>query len=122
MPSSPEVHLHPGREIHRRIRWRQADIADIARAVSRWNVEAPAEGDRQMSEVSANALRNRVRLVGRSCRAGVLVAERDVRMNEIADRLYAVPSERCGSEKTPRLIGEPVGFAVAAAEEELQRL
>jgi len=43
-------------------------------------------------------------------------------MNEIADRLYAVPSERCGSEKTPRLIGEPVGFAVAAAEEELQRL
>lgn len=76
----------------------------------------------QVGEVSADALWCRVCLAGCSSGAGMLVAKCDVRVSKIADRLDAAPSERCWPENTPRFIGQPVGFAVAAAEQKLQRV
>ena len=74
-----------------------------------------------MGKVPANALRDRVCLVGNACRAEVFISERDVRVDEVADRLDAAPSERGGSENAPRLLGQ-AGLAVATSQQELQRL
>lgn len=46
-PLSAKIDLHPTGEVHRRVRRRMADIAHIARAVSRGNVEAATKRDRQ---------------------------------------------------------------------------
>ena len=50
-------------------------------------------------------------------RAGILVTEGDVAMNEVANRLHPLPSRRCLLKQLPRNIGKPVGLAVAAAEQ-----
>src|SRR5437660_12399868 len=41
-----EIDDEPGREIHRRIRYRHAAIAETPRAIPRQDVHAAAEGDR----------------------------------------------------------------------------
>ena len=48
MPGSTQVHLKPGAEIHRRGGRRHADIPQVTRAVPRRNVQAAAEGERQV--------------------------------------------------------------------------
>ena len=54
--------------------------------------------------------------------AGVLVAESDVAMDEIADRLDPRPARRRRLEQLPRRFGQPIGLAIAAAEQVDQRL
>ena len=49
-------HFEPGGEIHRRIDRRDADIAEIARAVARRDVHAAAQRDGQVRVVAAHAL------------------------------------------------------------------
>ena len=53
------------------------------------------------------------------CHARMLIAEADVPMNVVADRLNAAPPGRRLPEQVPRRFGQPVGFAIAAAEQEL---
>ena len=55
MPPAAEIDLHPGGEIHARPRFGLADLADVAGAVARRDVERPAEGDGEMGEVAADA-------------------------------------------------------------------
>ena len=50
-----EIDLEPGREIHRRVVRRHADVAEIAGAIARRDVHAAAERDREMREVAAHA-------------------------------------------------------------------
>src|SRR6478609_9692433 len=54
-PSAPEKDFEPGVEIHRRRVRRNADVAEIAVAIARGNVEAAAQGDCEMGEVPAHA-------------------------------------------------------------------
>src|SRR5580704_664256 len=56
VPGRPEVSLEPSREVHRRRVLRHADVAQIAGAIARRNVQAATEGDRQVGEVAADAL------------------------------------------------------------------
>ena len=58
----------------------------------------------------------------RAGHAGVLVAERDMSVNVVADCLNAPPSRRCLPKEIPRRLGKPIGFAVAAAQEEDKRV
>jgi len=51
---------------------------------------------------------------------GVLVAEADVVVHEVADGLHPRPAERRMSEEVPSLIGKAIGFTVAAAKQERQ--
>ena len=93
-PALAEINLHPSRKVHRRIRWRKTDIADIAGAIARGNVEAAAERDREVREVTADA---NALGIGLGCRAGgacVFIAENEVVMHEVADGLDPLPAER----------------------------
>ena len=54
--------------------------------------------------------------------SALLVVERDVAMDVVADRLNAVPARRRLPEEVPRRLRQPVGVAVPAAEQEDQRL
>lgn len=45
----------------------------------------------------------------------MLVSERDVVGDEIANRLDSCPTRRCLLKQLPCKIGKPVGFAVAVA-------
>ena len=70
-----------------------------------------------MGEVPAHAspLRECVRCRPRGI--GVRVAEADALVDEIADRLNALPPRRDAAEHAPRDIRQLVGLAIAAAEE-----
>ena len=55
-------------------------------------------------------------------RAGKLVTKLNVLMDEIANRLHACPARLRVPEQAPGLGGQQIGFAIAAAEQEDQRL
>jgi len=56
VPSVAEIGLEPGRKVHGRIGWRHADIAEIASAVTRRDIQTTAERDGQMGKVATHAL------------------------------------------------------------------
>src|SRR4029453_227479 len=122
VPASAEIGLEPAGEIHRAIGRRHADVAEIAGAIARRNVHAAAEGDSEVGVVAAHASALLVGLPRRLGGAGMLVAELNVVMDEIADRLDAPPT--CGrvAEQAPGDLGQAVGLAVATAEEKDDRL
>src|SRR3984893_3393802 len=94
VPGATEVGFEPGCEIHRRVRDRHADIAKITRAVSRRDVHAATEGDSEVSIVPADAGAIAVSLPGRPGGARVFIAEGNVLVNKIADRLDPAPAGR----------------------------
>ena len=118
----PEKRLEPGVEIHRRRVRRHADVAEISVAVARRNVHAAAERDRKMREIAAYADAFGVGFIGGARRTGALIAERDVAIDEIADRLHPRPARRRMAEMVPGDLAEFVGFDVAAADEIEQRV
>src|SRR3954470_2495845 len=122
VPPPPEKHLDPGREIHGCIGWRKPDVTDVPCAVAGRDIQAAAERKRQMGVVAADPALLGVGLSGRAGRARVLVAERDMVVNEVADRLHARPARPCRAEQPPGLVRQAIGFAVAAPEQKQQSL
>ena len=53
--AAAKINLEPRAEVHGRVLWRNADVAEIAGAIAGRNVNAAAERDRKMREVAANA-------------------------------------------------------------------
>src|SRR2546428_1701303 len=104
MPAASDIGLEPGGKIHRTVRRRDADIAEIARAVARRNVHAAAECDRQMRVVAAHTFAFLERLPRRSRRSGILVAEGDVAMDVVADGLDAAAAR---GAPLPQTQGDP---------------
>src|SRR6185295_5100923 len=92
IPASAEIGLEPAGKIHRTIGRRHADVAEIAGAVTGWNVHAAAQGDGEVGVVAADALALLVGLPRRPGGSGMLVAELNAVMNEITDRLDAPPA------------------------------
>src|SRR6266511_5122460 len=112
-----DVRLQQAGEIDWAIgRWR-ADFAEIAGAIARRNVHTAAEGDGEVRVVATHTLAFIEDLPGRHGRARVLVAEGDVAMDEIADRLDACPPRWRIFEEVPGHLGQALGLAVATAEE-----
>src|SRR5204862_4152546 len=107
-------------EIHRsRIRG-HTDISQIAGAISRRDIHAPAKRNSEVSKVAAHAP-----LLGKTsrsapCRIGVLISERDMPVNEITDRLHPSPAGRGAAKKLPCLIHHQVGLAIPAGKQEHQ--
>ena len=101
VPASPEIDLHPSSKVHWRMRGRNPDIAHIAGAISRGNVEAPAERDCEVGEIAANAAALRIGLRRCARGAGVFVAECEMAMHKIANGLDARPAELRMLKKTP---------------------
>src|SRR3569833_2276490 len=75
-----------------------------------------------MGEVAAHAPPVVEDLPGGLGGAGVLVTELDVIVHEVADRLHARPAEGSAAEQLPRRLRQAIRLAVAAAEQEHQRL
>ena len=122
VPAAAEIDFDPRRKIHGRVRWRKTDVGYVTGAIARRDVQAAAEGDRQMCVVATNAVALYVRFVGGSGGAGVLVAEGEVVVYEVADGLHPRPAERRMAEQTPSLIGKAIGLTVAATKQEQQGL
>jgi hypothetical protein len=75
-----------------------------------------------MRVIAAHADFFRVRFARGARGPRVLIAEHHVVVREVADRLHSRPTLGRIAEKLPRKIQHEVGFAVAAAEQKLQRL
>ena len=81
-----------------------------------------AEGDREMREVAAYAALFAIGLGGGAGRPRQPVVEGDVIVHEIADRLNARQAKRRVAEQPPRLVRQQVAFAIAAGQQEQQRI
>ena len=55
VPGAAKIGFEPAGKVHRRVRRRQADVAEIAGAIARRNVHAATQRDREMREVAADA-------------------------------------------------------------------
>src|SRR6202000_476409 len=119
-PSPTEEHLEPGAEVHGRRIARYSDVAQIARAIARRNIHAPAQRDRQMSKDATDA---DPFLMAFGCGAvapRVLITELNTVVDIVADRLHALPCALDIAEERPGEIAEFLGVAVAAAEKKDQ--
>jgi hypothetical protein len=120
VPLPTQKDLDPGSKILRRMRRRKADVADVAGTIASWDVEASAKSKRQMSVVATHAALFLKRLGSRTRRARVLVAEGDMVVHVVADRLHAGPAQRRCSEEAPSHVGETIRLAVPASQKEEQ--
>src|SRR5437868_4156392 len=97
-----EEGFEPCSEI-RRPMWRwHADIAQVAGAVARRDVHAPAEGDCEVCVVPADSGFVVKSFERRPCHACMFVTENDMAMNIVADRLNAAPSRWRLAKELPR--------------------
>ena len=89
----------------------------IAGAIARRNIHAAAERDGEVRVVATHTLAFIEDLPGRHRGARMLVAEGDVPMDEIADRLDARPPRWQLFKEVPGNVGQALGLAVTTAEE-----
>ena len=75
VPSAAEIDFDPRCKIHGRVRRRKADVGHVTGTIARRDVQAAAERDRQVCEVTTNAVALYVCFGRGSGGAGVLVAE-----------------------------------------------
>src|SRR4051812_19936428 len=112
MPSPPEIHLEPSAKIHRIWdRW-DADVPEVASAVAGSDVQAAAERDGKVREITADAAllsECTPRALGR---VGVLVPETDMVVHVVTDCLHPSPARRGVAEQRPRSLRQAVRLAV----------
>ena len=119
VPLVVEIHLKPAGEIHGVRVDGHADIAEVSGAVAGRDVGAAAQGQRQMGEIPTDADPFVEGFPGGAGVAGVVLPEADVLVHEVADGLDASPAFHV-AELRPGYLGQPVGLAVAAAQQEQQ--
>src|ERR1019366_218345 len=117
VPPSIKIGLEPAGEIHWTIgRW-HADVPEVAGAIARRNIHAATERNGEVREVATHTLTFIKDLPGRHRGARMLVAEGDVAMDEITDRLDARPPWWRLFEEVPGYVGQALGLAVTTTEE-----
>src|SRR5438270_220525 len=94
VPLAADIGFEPGCEIHRRVRDRHADIAQIARAVLCRDIHAAAKSDREVCEIPADAGTIAVSFPRRPAGARMLVAEGNMLVHVVADGLDTGPASR----------------------------
>src|SRR5712691_5967629 len=105
VPPPAKIDLEPAGEIHRPIRWRHVDVAEIAGAIACRNVHAAAKGDGEVRVGATDGLGFIEYITGGLGRTRMLVPKNDVAMNEIANRLHAPPSHGRLPEEVPGYFG-----------------
>jgi hypothetical protein len=118
----PKISLEPGAEIHGEVFRGHTDIPEIAGAIARQNVHAAAERDGEVGEVAAHPSPFFECVKGCPRHARVLIAERDLLMHEVADRLHQRVALRKGPEPRAGKLRQPVGLAITATEKIDERL
>ena len=122
VPAPVEKNFRPGVEVHQRGIERYADISEIAVAIARGNVHGPAERDGEMREVAADTEPLFQTLHSGARRARMRVAEFEMIVDEIENRLHARPARFHVAELRPGETAELVDLAIPATPEIAQRL
>src|SRR6202045_4337162 len=106
-----KVNQRPSRKTsnHRSRILRHAYVAQKPIGVTRRNVHAAAESDGEMGEIAANAHPLLIGFIGGAGGAGILIAERQMVADEIADRLNSAPATRGRPEQLPCDVAKLVG-------------
>src|SRR5271154_2008087 len=104
-PPPAKVGLEPRGKIHRPIRRRNADVAEVPRAIARRYVHAAAKGDGEVGVVATDALAFVEDIPGALGCMCMLVPKNDMAMNKIANSLHAPPPHGCLTEQIPRYFG-----------------
>ena len=123
VPAAAEIDLEPGAEIHRLRLGRHADVAEIAGAVARRDVHAAAQRDREVREVAAHAAALDEGVAWR-CASRAHADSRSATWECTKSQIAwtrAQPSGVLPNSDQASVI-EPLGLAVAAAEQEHQRV
>jgi hypothetical protein len=92
-----QVNFEPSAEVHRRRVRGDADVAEVSRAVAGGEIET-AEGNREMSEIAADAAALVVSIPCGPERTCMLVPEFEAVMNVIADGLNPSPAGPCAAK------------------------
>src|SRR5207237_8911695 len=87
VPVAADKGFEPAGEIAGSVGRLSPDVAEISGAIAGGNVHAAAECHCEMRIVAADALALAKHLGGRHRRAGMLITESDMTVNEVADRL-----------------------------------
>jgi hypothetical protein len=85
VPTAAEIDLKPSAEIHRRRIGRYTDVAEIARAIARRNVQATAERDRKVGEIPTHPAPLGKCVPRGLGRTRMLITERNAIMDIVAD-------------------------------------
>ena len=92
MPAVFEKHLKPGGEIHGRLAYGDAGVAEVAGAVAGGDIEAAAEGDGQVGEIAAHPRAIAQGVAGALLRGHRVVVETDVLVHPVTDCLHLPPA------------------------------
>jgi hypothetical protein len=114
----PKISLEPGAEIHGEVFRGHTDIPEIAGARARMFMQRQGE----VGEVAAHPSPFFECVKGCPRHARVLIAERDLLMHEVADRLHQRVALRKGPEPRAGKLRQPVGLAITATEKIDERL
>src|SRR5262245_10612154 len=101
VPAAAEISLEPGGKIHRRGLAGNADVAEIPLAIVRRDIHAAAQRHRKMSEVAADAAALGMGLGAGAVVARVVIAEFEMVVHVIADRLHLLPAALNAAEQRP---------------------
>lgn len=122
VPPTVEKHFGPAAEIHGIDIDRNPDVAEVAGAVARWNVHAPAERNGEMREVAAYTNAFVHGIGGAAGGACIRITESDFSMHEIANRLHPLRATGHLPELRPGEVGELVAIAIPALKKEQQHI
>jgi len=123
LPLAIHIRLEPRGKVHRTKRRLQADVAEIAGAVARGNVSCSGQKvTARVREVAADTGLLTVGVPRRLGRARVRVAERDVLVHEVANRLNRSAPVGAFPNSDQGNVRQPVGFAVSTSQQKLQAL
>src|SRR4029077_11886448 len=98
-PAPIKIHLKPGAEIHRRRIGRNADVAEVARAIARRDIHAAAQRHRQMRKITAHADAFFVAFPGRAVAPRMVITETDPLVDVVANRLHTLPARSHGPKE-----------------------
>src|SRR4029450_10914280 len=101
-PAITQINLHPGGEVHRKLKGRDLDLGQIAENVTSGGIEGAAERTREVCEVPADSITAGMYICGRGYRCAGAVFKADVIMHVIADRLDSTGAGRRAAETAPR--------------------
>src|SRR5579863_3436125 len=113
-PCPVEEHLYPCAEIHR-VDDGHSNVAEMSIDIARRNIEAPAQRQRKVGEVSTDSDALVKCLECSSGRSRLKVIELDVLMHKIASRLHASPAWSDIAEPIPSGLAQLVSLAISAA-------
>src|SRR5205823_2563955 len=120
VPFPTEKNFEPCAEIHRIRSGRNPNVAQVTGDITRRDIEASAKGNGEMHEIAANTLAIAINFQRAFLRISEVIAEGDVIMHPITDRLHAGPAWPRRTKESPRFIVQFVDFTVTTRKQKTE--